>query len=383
MIDADLIASLKEGGDPAVSLYFPVAPDQRPKAGPQAQMRAVLERADAALQRHGLDGPAREALLAPARGEAGESGFAHHRDHGFALFMAPGQEPRRVVLPAPMGDAVLVVGQRFHIKPLLAHAARERRFHVLALTAGDARLFAATPQDWQEVPLDLLRKEHEAEAMALEEAGPPGAVPGPAPRREVAGNQLRHALVVEDLHRVAFAVQKALATDTSPVLLAGEPEAVGHFRGLARLPNLQDDALLLNPFAFPQAELHARATAHMQPMLDEPLQRALEQVRARLGTAEATVGIRPEEILAAAHDGRVDTVIVAEDSDLWGRYEPPGPDASPAATPTLVVHGRQVDAEEELLNEAVVEALRTGARVFAAPMAQLPRQSPAVALYRY
>lgn len=373
MIDSELLAGLVEGGEPAVSLYFPVRPDQRPRSAPQAQMRELLERADAALERHGLDLHAREALLEPARAEASGTDFAHHRDHGFALFMAPGREPRRVVLPEAMPDAILVVGQRFHVKPLLPHVARNRRFHVLALTAGESRLYSATPQDWQEVPLDILPKEYEAEAIMLEDAGQG------TPHPEGAVDELRHSLVVEDLRRVAFSARKALATSTLPVLLAGEPEAVGHFRTQGQLPHLEEDALLLNPFAFPPGELHARAVAHMQPFLDAELEAALERVRARLGTAEPTVGIRPEEILAGAYEGRVDAVVVATDSDLWGRFDR----GDGMGAPTLVVHGHQVDAEEELLNIAAVEALRTGARAFAAPIDKLPRQSPTAALYRY
>ena len=290
--------------------------------------------------------------------------------------MAPGQEPRRVVLPGPMPEPLLVVGRRFHIKPLLPHLSRNRRFHVLALTAGDSRLFAATPFEWAEIPLDILAKDGEAEAIMEEEAG------HGTPHPEGAVDELRHSLVVQDLRRVAFAVRKVLAGSNDPVLLVGEPDAVGHFRrlGHGQLPRLEEDALLVNPFSFAPSELHARALAHMEPFLGADLDAVLDLVRARLGTAEPTVGIRLEEILAGAYEGRVDTVVVAWDSDLWGTFEP---SATPGAGPVLVVHGHQVDAEEELLNEAVVEVLRTGARAFAVPLDTLPRRSPAVALYRY
>ena len=140
-----------------------------------------------------------------------------------------------------------------------------------------------------------------------------------------------------------------------------------------RLRQMLPDALQLNPFAISRAELHARAVERMRPQLQAEVETVLNQVEARLGTAEKTVAIRLEEIIAAGHEGRVDAVVVAEDEVLWGRF-----DAGVVHT-----HGRPGPGEEDLLNQAAIAALRTGGRAFALPRERLPRQVPAAALLRF
>lgn len=112
----------------------------------------------------------------------------------------------------------------------------------------------------------------------------------------------------------------------------------------------------------------------MQPGLRAELDGVLEQINARLGTAEPTVAIRLEEILGAATEGRVDTVVVAEDETLWGRFEP---------GQALVAHGKPGPDDEDLLNQAALLTLRNGGRAFALPRERLPRQVPAAATLRF
>jgi hypothetical protein len=57
----------------------------------------------------------------------------------------------------------------------------------------------------------------------------------------------------------------------------------------------------------------------IRPMLDADLNAVLDQVNARLGTAEPIVAIRLEEILTAGREGGIDSVVVARDEPLWGR----------------------------------------------------------------
>ncbi len=95
---------------------------------------------------------------------------------------------------------------------------------------------------------------------------------------------------------------------------------------------------------------------------------------ARLGSAEPTVAIRLEEILLAAREGRIDTVIVAQDESLWGNITADG---------QVVAHGTPGPDDEDLLNLAAVLTLRNGGRAFALPRARLPRQVLAAATLRF
>lgn len=320
----------------------------------------MLDAGRDALERQGMVTEDRDALLAPLHAYASGIAFAEHRDPGLAIFARPDAPPHFESLPRAPREGVFV-GPDFHIKPLLPLLAENLRFYILALSRGDVRLFAATPFDCTEVKLEVLPPAAQAELNSRPAGG--------ADTLEAT----RTALIVAESRRVVTAVKAALGADDAPLLLVADPSVAGHFMQEIRLRQMLPDALQLNPFAISRAELHARAVERMRPQLQAEVETVLNQVEARLGTAEKTVAIRLEEIIAAGHEGRVDAVVVAEDEVLWGRF-----DAGVVHT-----HGRPGPGEEDLLNQAAIAALRTGGRAFALPRERLPRQVPAAALLRF
>src|SRR5205085_2382808 len=66
-----------------------------------------------------------------------------HRGHGRVWFVSPTLS-EVFSLPEPM-PAGVSVGRNFLLRPLLPALARNRSFHILALSATKSRLFDATP----------------------------------------------------------------------------------------------------------------------------------------------------------------------------------------------------------------------------------------------
>ena len=365
LTDADAFRPLLEEQWPAVSIYCPIDPAQRDIRAPQARLRHLLDGADRMLRALDVTDAAREAVLERGRSVYEATDFAAHRDPCLVLLISP---ERADVFPVPLAaEETVQVAKHFHLKPLLPLLARYQRFHVLALSAGNAKLFTATPFSWEERPLDFLPMDAAAELDSL----PAGEF---APGTGQTVDDARKALLTEDMGRVAGAVRAALGTDTAPLVLAAEPNTAGHFPPMAHLPQLLEEKLLINPFALPPSELHHRVLAVMEPLLGQEVEAVIEQANARLGTAEPTVSLRLEEILMAANEGRVEAVVVAADQTLWGRYEPGR---------TVEAHGHEVPGDEDLLNQAAVTTLRNGGRAFSAPAVRLPRNAAAVANFHY
>ncbi len=59
----------------------------------------------------------------------------------------------------------------------------------------------------------------------------------------------------------------------------------------------------------------------MRPRFDEDRKRAVERLAARLGSGDARGMTGTEAILRAASAGRVETLLLAEGVDLWGRFD--------------------------------------------------------------
>lgn len=361
MIGAEEFRALLEPRDPAISLYIPAGESGGDPLGPQTLMRELIGVARGQLAGRGIEDRRIDALLAPAEDSLRNTDFPAHREPGIALFLTDGWS-RQLALPQPVEPAV-VAGHAFHVRPLLPLVARNRRFFLLALSAGKARLLACTPFACDEVPLSLTDNAGRAQMDSL-----------PAGADEGSRESEKEALLLSDWLRLANSLRAAIGADQAPILLAAEPRVAGHFSKAAKLPQLLEPALHLNPFAITTAELHARAVAAMEPSFATELDAVLDQVNARLGTAEPTVAIRFEEILLAADEGRVDALVLAEGARLWGRYED---------RRLLATHGSETPDDDDLLNLAAVLALRNGARAFVAPAERLPRQSMAVATLRY
>src|SRR4051794_644878 len=80
MLDSVTIARLLKPRAPAVSLYLPLAPEQRDVRGPAVRLRELLGEAESMMERDGIDQRRSQALLAPLRQVADETDFARHRE---------------------------------------------------------------------------------------------------------------------------------------------------------------------------------------------------------------------------------------------------------------------------------------------------------------
>jgi len=349
------LRGLFEPAEHVVSAYLPLDPEQRDVRMQQARLREALQLAEKGLERRGLGDRQSAAMLAPLKELTASLDLAEHREPALVFFL---QTSGVRMLPLPQAVPFhITVARHACIKPLLPIMARHRRFWLLALSAGRARLFSVTPFERSEIPLELEQ--------------PPVDAPDQPKLREEAPTP---AGLLDEIQRVAETVKARLTGDSAPVLLAAEPKVSGHFRKMAQLPQLLPDGLTLNPHAFSPAELQERALAVIRPLLESETQELIEKINARLGTAENTVAIRLEEILRTAEEGRIDAVAVASDNAAWGRFDREG---------GLEVHGTATGMDEDLLNQVAVSTLRNGGRAFALPHERIPRGGLAAALLRY
>lgn len=369
MIDSATFDRLLTPVSCGVSIYMPLDPTERDQRVPDARLRMLIGTAEARLERCTIESRGRNELLDSLRTFAGSVDFARHRTPGLAIFAAAATEGGDTiqVIPLPRSpDEIVVAGPDFHVKPLLPLIAENQRFSILALSKANVRLLSATSFTWQEVPLDSLP--HEAQASLDSRLAADVAPGGHGPE------DARKELVVASPQNIASAVKAAIGEDPAPLVLVADPRVAGAFLQQVEIRQIHSQPLHLNPFAFTDAGLHAKVLELIRPMLDADLNAVLDQVNARLGTAEPTVAIRLEEILTAGREGRIEAVVVAGDEALWGRLTAEG---------GVIARGTPNPDDEDLLNLAAVLSLRQGGRAFAAPRERIPRQVPAAATLRF
>lgn len=112
----------------------------------------------------------------------------------------------------------------------------------------------------------------------------------------------------------------------------------------------------------------------MQPQLDVSRKQAVERFAALLGSGDGRAATGMEEVVRAAYQGRVETLLLADDETVWGRFDE---EADEVAT-------GQVFAEtgQDLIEAVAVQTLRHGGNAYVLPEAEMP-QGAAVAILRY
>ena len=379
-IDDDVLLSPTET---AVSLYLAIDPESSDARAHAERLGALFSAAEEALRMRGASRRACDALLSPGRDAAAGLDLRNHRPPAIGVFCGAGFG-RLVELPIPV-DTDVAVGHRFLVRPLLP-LINSGSFMVLALNAARGRLLECdTNGSWVDRTPDMLRHLPDvAEETDFQptSAGSPAARHRKAASGSVVGSHsyedpeaVRKVELIEELRRVSSTVEDALKDDHRPVILVADPSTGGQFRKLTGLRQLVAEGASLNPNGLSNDKLVACARAVYRSPEAAARAELAERISARAHSGDGPVATRLNEVVSAAHYGRIDAVLVAEHVSVWGHFD--------EANDRLTVHNHPQPEDDELLNEIVAETLRKGGRAFIAQRQELPPQSLAAATLRY
>lgn len=331
----------------------------------------------------GLPRAETDGLLAPATALVDDYGFWQHQDQGLALFLG-GAGMHRFKVPLPLAEQV-VVGPGFHAKPLLPVLAADGAFHVLTITADRVRLFDASRFSMVEADSSDLPENFGEVAGEADYENPVQAAPVARPHTgsvnignaQVYGDspeEWRKGRLVEYVRRIASSLQDRLASDAPPVVLVADAEAGGHFQKLSALGPLLAGVVETNPEAMDVQALHEAAYALVQPRFDASRRQAVERFAALLGSGDGRAATGMEEVVRAAYQGRIDTLLLAEGETAWGCYDEEADE--------VAMGGVFAETGQDLLDAAAVQTLRRGGNAYVLSGAEMPQRA-AAAILRY
>lgn len=387
-IDRDQLKTLVNySGDLCLSIYMPAEGPQRERQqGSPILLRNLIREADIQLQEppYELRPRERRALLKAARQVSRWNGnFWTYQQAGLAFFLAPDYQ-QIVTLPVS-APAQVVLGSHFYIKPLLACPMGDRHFYILALSLKQSRLYRATCAGIEEIPLpdvptsleEVLPSDQSEKQLQFRSGvsapGGPGRQAAYYYSHDDAGNQ-RKEQALRFCRELDSGLQRYLRGNNAPLIVASVDYLAALYRQANSYPHLSD-SISGSPDTMAPHELHAAAWELVEPQFRAPVEQALEALPVRMRESRASTQL--PEILPAAYAGRVEVLLVAEDHELWGRFEPPlGPlDVAGPDTPGM---GRQ-----PLLNLATLYTLRGSGVVYTLPAAQVPGPDGIAAILYY
>ena len=373
----ELRALVEIQGYPCVSLFMPTHRIETRQD--TIRLRNLLREAETRLLAAEGRAPDVAALLEPGQTLLGDSFFWRHCSDGLAVFLAPDFQ-RVYTLPRAFPER-LVIGRRFHVKPLLPLLGEGERFYVLALSQKSVRLLAGTRSDLTVLPAEQLPHSL-AEALQLDtperavrfrtaEATGPGrwsAVVYGSAAEDPAKDELS-----QFCQRVDRGLRDLLHAEPAPLGLAGVDYLIHIFRGVSQSAHVMPGEVAGNPDKLEPEELHRRAWEAVQPYFERRQVEAVDRFRELGGTRRVATALRP--VLAAAREGRVETLFVEQGQVQWGTFDP--------ETGAVQQHLLQEPADEDLLDLTATQVILNGGAVYSLPAEAMPAASPLAAVFRY
>ncbi|MDY7094361.1 MAG: hypothetical protein SX243_15430 [Acidobacteriota bacterium] len=379
------IRSLSSAAEfPCISIFFPTI-----KAGPQTQqnhirMKNLLRQAETQLEAQGVDEAQRDKLLQPGWAMVEDQDFWQHQSDGLAVFLGP-QVQKRYRVPRSLEELV-VVGERWHITPLLPLLSGDGHFYILALSQNRVRLMEANRESAREIDLrdipeslaDALGYDLTQRTLQFHTGAPTNRGGNGGSRRAMfhghgAGNEDNKEEISRFCHRVDDGVRKLLKDTRTPMVLAAVDYLIPIYREASKYPNLIAGGVEGNPDDSSAEELQAKAWKLVEPYFLEEQEQAAQRFSERASTGQGSHNL--QEVVLAAVDGRVETLFVAVDEHRWGHLD---------------VQDRAVRLDEaangeneDLIDRAALECLLHGGSVYATARQRVPDGASVAALYRF
>ena len=390
VLTQDQARSLVEaGGWPRVSMFLPTVRAGRETEGGGIQLKNVLKDAEHQLEARGMRGPEVDKLLHGAQEWVGDSDFWQHQHEGLAVYAS--QEGMQAYKVPRTLDPLAVVGEHFALKPLLPLAAEGGAFYLLALSENHVRLFRGTVEGLTPVePPDLPK--NFSEAMQIDMDASPehqvrtGGSPQGAGLRQpamfhgqgTAGDKRAHKRWLFDFCRTidhALRPEFELGRSGAPLILACVDELLPIYKEANTYKNLLERHVEGNTDHLKPHELHERAWPIARSVFAHGRDLALERYRSLAGSDQSSADV--EEVILAAQEGRVDTLLLAVDERIPGRFD------AKQRTVTRGASGNGSETAEDLGEQAIALAYQNGGTVYGFQREQMPGQVPLAAIFRY
>ena len=370
---------LQNPGRPCVSIFMPIV-----RAGAETQqnpirlknlLRSVQER----LEKTGMKDSDAEELMSPVRDLVNDQPFWQAEGEALAVFRSP-EVFKTYRLPATL-DEFCVVENRFHLKPLFSLLSGDGRFYILTLSVKNLRLIEASRHGSREVEISDVPQSL-TEALGNLTFEQEHLQPRP---RTVSRSAIYHghgaretdlkAEIVQFFNLADKALLKYMDRD-APVVLAGVEYLLPLYHETTEHPKVLEEGLTGNADGLSAEELRDAAWEIVEPLFLEDRRRATERYGDLQGSDRASS--RYEDILPAAHDGRIDTLFVARGVRLWGTYDVQSREVHHQANQTT-----QQNGSEDLLDLAAVQTFLNGGAVYAVPQQEAPDGQAMAAIFRY
>ncbi len=293
-------------------------------------------------------------LLAPllAAGVQARGGTVFLRAPEFMqIYRVPGVAP------------VVLAGERFDLRTILAVMDAQQDFYILALSQKRTRLIKCTRTTSEEVPFPAGFAAGLADAMQAE--------PDSTKDTRAPGGTSEHLL--HFFMNLDKAVNAILKNGSASLIPVGVDHEVALYRRVNHYAHLVEPGVHGSPDAIESGELQRRAMETLDQRAQRPGMEVPSDFDKRVGTGHASVHI--QEIIAAAYEGRASNIFFQPAATYMGTYD--------AVRQVVKRTDDPLDSPTDLIEAAAWRILSQGGEAKLLPASAMPNGVPVCAVFRY
>ncbi len=359
-------------GQWCVSIYMPISLVDGRKNN--IRLKNLISESRSKLLELGMSQFKVGTLLAPIEIILDNTEFWENRSEGFVAFFTDASFVW-YSLPYDFKELV-VVTDRFHLKPLLRTALQNRSFHILTLSQNTIRFFEASEMGINELfPKGMPRNlayvfnANSEKQLQMHSGGKGSAIV----HGQGGLDDNRKAHISELAHRTDKVVSLYLKKSQSPLVLAGVEYLHAIYREVNSYSHLLDDGIIGSVDRLSPKMILKKALPLVRPSFRRSRNKAEREYQEKLGTGLALDDF--SGVFEASVDGRIDTLFVPVGKQKWGTFD--------EETNKVRIHAKAKPGDKDLLCMASTNTLQKGGKVFAVLPEQMPGNSTVAAILRY
>jgi len=263
-------------------------------------------------------------FLAPTLNLLGDEEFWNHQIEGLAIFM---KQDYFEIFKLPIHFAPLnYVSKSFYLLPLTELFVGDGRFFVLALEVDAVKLFECSKTSIEEIKTDHLIPQQLEDAVGydyhqknVQFRSKHDGHGGASFHGHGEGKDNEKLEIEKYFREIDKGLMEILRKEDAPLVLASLSSLFGIYKEVNKYKYLHTDFISVNPKDKEDSWLHQNAWQKVSPLFETKKNDKVNLFK-QLSASNRTSFI-VEEILPAAVNGRIDTLFIKRNSDVWGFYD--------------------------------------------------------------
>ncbi|MDJ1504816.1 hypothetical protein [Xanthocytophaga agilis] len=365
-IDKQTILKLaNQNAKPCISVYIPThrKGDEVNEGYDRILFKNQVQKVRTQLQSSNMRSNEVDELLNPLEGLLNDKEFWKNQTEGLAVFRSP-ELFEYFQSPIPFNE-LCEINSQFRLRPLFSFTQSSSEYYILNITQKGASLFQADqyfihPVDTQDLfpaSMDEILEPYELES---EGQGQPqsksGRMQGEASvhRGAKEENKYKDHLLADYFREIDKGVKQLLAQSKKPLVLACVEYYHPIYHEVNTYPFLKDKGITGSMGTINQNEIHQKANELLGDYFTERQDKRITQYQNSSGSGLISHDLR--QILESAVTGRVDTLFVKNDAEVWGLFD--------ENNLTATIHDERKDNDESLIDKAIMLTLRNGGEIY-------------------